>query len=44
MLLVALEVDKFTYRLGYWSGITIAVLVVLIDVGMIASAIFFLQP
>jgi hypothetical protein len=41
MLLATLEVDKFTYRLGYWSGITIAVLVVLIDIGMIASAILF---
>jgi hypothetical protein len=41
MLSVALAVDKLAYTLGYWSAITIAVLVVLIDVGMIASAVLF---
>lgn len=33
--------DTFTNRLGYWSAVIAAVLVILIDAGMIASAILF---
>ena len=33
--------NQLTNRLGFWSAAVIAVLVVLIDVGMIASALLF---
>jgi hypothetical protein len=35
------EMDKFVCRLGFWSAAVIAILVVLVDVGLILSAVLF---
>jgi hypothetical protein len=36
-----MEMDKLVCKLGFWSAIIIALLVVLIDVGLILSAVLF---
>jgi hypothetical protein len=33
--------EKFACRLGFWSAVIIALLVVLIDVGLVVSAVLF---